>query len=292
MREDGRDGLYTSLLRTQNRDGGWGYTGGSSWTEPTVYALLAQTARGQASESFERGVQWLKGLEQPDGGWAPHPSVPESTWVTALAVLLLATTKQAPGPSSPHIRWLIEQSGQESTFVFRLRQWLMGHKSDYEENPSGWCWFPGTAAWVIPTSLSILALQKTARQAPSSEIAARVESGRKFLLSRTCRDGGWNHGSSRALGYQAVSYPETTGIALLALHGVQSPKLTAALDCGASQFQNCRSPEGFNWLKLGLAAHGRTVERTERPPEPRHTPDVALAILSEAAAGGKNIFLE
>ncbi len=169
-------------------------------------------------------MQWLKGLERPDGGWAPHLSVPESTWVTALAVLLLAATKQAPTPSSAHIRWLIEQSGQESSFIFRLRQWLMGQKSDYEENPSGWCWFPGTAAWVIPTSLSIVALQKTARQAPSSEIAARIESGRKFLLSRTCRDGGWNHGSSRALGYQAVSYPETTGIALLALHGVQSPK--------------------------------------------------------------------
>jgi hypothetical protein len=257
-----------------------------------VYALLAQAAAGPDSESFERGLAWLKRLERPDGGWAPHRSVPESTWVTALAVLLLATTKRAYSPPGSHIKWLIEQSGQESTLVHRLRQWLMGNKSDYEENPSGWCWFPGTAAWVIPTSLSILALQKAARFGPSSEIAARVESGRKFLLSRTCRDGGWNHGSSRALGYQAVSYPETTGIALLALHGVESSKIAAALECGARHFQNCRSPEGFNWLKLGLAAHGRPVERADKPPEPRHTLDVALAILSDAGAGGKNIFLE
>jgi hypothetical protein len=291
MPGDSKEDLPRSLAENQNRDGGWGYVGGSSWTEPTVYALLAQSVEGVAGASFERGVRWLGALERSDGGWAPHPSVNQSTWVTALAVLLLGNSPGTAG-AGKSVNWLLQQSGQESTLVFRIRRWLLGGKSDYEEQPEGWTWFPGTAAWVIPTSLSILALQKVYRSQPSGAIKKRVESGQAFLLSRTCRDGGWNHGSSRSLGYQAVSYPETTGIALLALHGVQSPRMAPALEVAARHFETCRSAEGFAWLKLGLLAHGKPVQGAHSPAPPRRIPDVALCLLADAAAGGKNVFLE
>ena len=72
----------------QNGDGGWAYSRGCSWTEPTVFALLAQSAGTPDRESFQRGVRFLNSIARPDGGWSPQPGVEESTWVTALAVLL------------------------------------------------------------------------------------------------------------------------------------------------------------------------------------------------------------
>jgi hypothetical protein len=208
-----------------------------------------------------------------------------------LAVLLLADSAGTAYPGKS-VAWLLQQTGQESTLVFRIRRWLLGGKSDYEEQPDGWTWYPGTAAWVIPTSLSVLALQKVYRRQPSSDIKKRVESGQAFLLSRTCRDGGWNHGASHALGYQTVSYPETTGIALLALHGVQSPKIAPALATAERHFETCRSPEGISWLRMGLAAHGRPAPPAQMPAPLRSVPEVALAALADAAANGKNAFLE
>src|SRR5665811_793139 len=77
------------LLGRQNADGGWSYHHGGSWTEPTCYALLALTANG-ASHTAEvrRGVEWLRRCQRADGGFAPRESVPESTWHTALTLLL------------------------------------------------------------------------------------------------------------------------------------------------------------------------------------------------------------
>jgi hypothetical protein len=275
------------LSSHQNGDGGWPYRNGSSWTEPTAYALLAQSAGVSLPQGFERAFDWLRANQRPDGGWAPRPSVAQSTWVTSL-VALLPTDRIGPATQKRAVEWLAGQSGRESGFLHRLRLKMLG--ADAGEGFSGWPWYPDTAAWVSPTALSILALEKFQQDNPNPRLAERIEGGRQYLLSRVCADGGWNHGSSRALGYESNSYPETTGVVLLALHGVKSPKIPRAIETARKHLAQCRSAEGVNWLKLGLLAHGQAIDGSPDWP-PRTVPESALAAIADAAGRGKNIFL-
>jgi hypothetical protein len=290
--ESPRNRALSFLLAAQNSDGGWGYKDGGSWAEPSAYALLALTTETSAAESVGRGVRWLTGLQRPDGGWPPRLAVGQSTWVTALAVLALAG-RLAPEALDRAAQWMLRQSGQESNFFHRLRLRLLGAEVGVDTGHEGWSWFPGTAAWVIPTSLTILALEKIGRRTPRPRLQERLESGRRFLWSRMCGDGGWNHGSSQALGYQAGSYPETTGLALLALHGGKDPQLPRALAAADRHLRACRSAEGISWLRLGLLAHAAPVAARPFPEaQCRGVMDNALFLLAENAGAGRNVFLE
>src|SRR6516162_7132095 len=113
------------LLSRQNQDGGWPYVRGVSWTEPTVYAVLAILAAGETAAA-QRGIDWLCSRQLLDGGWPPQTGCDESTWVTALAAIVPA---EYLGAKAHHraIHWLLNTTGQESTAVFRLRQWLLGN---------------------------------------------------------------------------------------------------------------------------------------------------------------------
>ena len=281
------------LLGLQNPDGGWSYRRGGSWTEPTCYAILALAANGMGSTpEVRRGTQWLRRCQRPDGGIAPRESVAESTWVTALALLWPPALAEASIDRKRAIQWVLAQSGRESGWVYRLRLWMMGAPSDIRLQFDGWPWYPGAAAWVGPTALSIVAVEKLRRQGyPAPEIKDRLAQGRAFLLERRCRDGGWNHGSSKALGYDSDSYPETTGVALLALHGVQGPEVSAGIARGEQHLSQCRSHEAANWLRLGLMAHGRQPAVPALPPR-NGTMETALEALAEAAREGRNLFLE
>lgn len=263
----------------QNPDGGWPYVRGSSWTEPTVYAVLALMAEQAAAPRVERALEWLRRFQRSDGGWPPQPSVDQSTWVTALVALL-------PGGNERAVEWLVRQTGEDSGWVYRLRQRLLGNELADSGRHPGWPWYPGAAGWVAPTALSILALQKAQK---SAAVIRRIDEGKKFLLTHVCADGGWNHGSARALGFNANSYPETTGIALLALRGVKSPVIDKAVAKAREHYANCRSAEGLSWLRMGLAAHGE--KPAVAPAMPRTVQDHALARLAEAAAAGRNVLL-
>jgi hypothetical protein len=295
------------LLSLQNGDGGWGYRGATSWTEPTCLALLALSARqASAANAQAAGRRWLQTAYRKDGGWAPRPSVEESTWVTALAVL----AGQEQG-----VDWLLRQTGQESTILERVRWFLLGVKPEFGEGTVGWSWYPGTAAWCVPTAVTILALQKWTRndgadtipppiqprpsgRGPSGaevlrSIHKRIDEGREALLARICPDGGWNHGASRVLGTDASSYPETTGVVLLALNGVEGPKIDRGITAALRHYEQCRAIQGRSWLALALLAHGRRPGPIRiAGVECRDAMDAALLILAEAAVEGRNAFTE
>jgi hypothetical protein len=272
------------LLKKQNPDGGWPYLHGGSWTEPTVYAVLALLAAGETAQS-KRGIAWILRTRRSDGGWASRPGVGESSWVTALAALIpeerLGQTAHAGA-----IAWLLPVQGEDTTAVYRLRQWLLGSSSSIDRNISGWPWTPGAAAWVGPTSMAVVALEGERKRRPSARVAARVQAGRNFLMAHMCREGGWNHGSTEAWGYEASPYPETTGMALLAMDRVRSPKMESALSMGRKFLTETRSADAQNWLRLGLAVQGELPQSYVAPAGIvyRTVPEVALSHIS--ALGG------
>jgi hypothetical protein len=189
------------------------------------------------------------------------------------------------------IRWLLSTRGNESTPLYRLRQWLLGVGRPADQEFAGWPWTHGAAAWVGPTSLAVLALEKERRRRPSKDIAQRIADGRHFLLARTCKGGGWNHGAVNALGYESGPYPETTGMALAALHGVQAPEVETGVDVARRFLETSRSADAINWLGLGLMAHGGMPADYCRPAdvECRTLPETSLAMLVREVQKGRNV---
>jgi len=297
-----------TLLSKQNQDGGWPYRSpnascspnasrsptarvrGRSWTEPTAYAVLALLAAGETGAA-RKGLGWILSAKRPDGGWPPQIGIDESTWVTAL-VALLPPEQLGSSVHARAIAWLLATCGEESSFGYRLRQWLLGSRRLAGQQSPGWPWVPGAAAWVGPTSIAILALDKENRRKPSPEIQKRIESGRRFLLGRMCGEGGWNHGSLRGAGYETRPYPETTGMALAALRGVVSPKVDRALAVARSFLDECRSADALNWLRLGLLAHGQLPEGfcPAAPVAYRTLPETSLALLVAGGQRGREFF--
>jgi hypothetical protein len=277
------------FVARQGRNGGWGYAGPGEATEPGVYALLALATFGPAdSAAYSRGLAWLNAVRRPDGGFAPRLEVARSTWVTALPLLL-------PSPAAgmdQAVEWILAQTGRESSWVQRLRMALIGSSYGFDVRSDGWPWFPGAAAWVMPTAITVLALQKRQRHHPDARVLARIRSGTDFLLARMCVDGGWNHGASRSLGYEAASYPETTGAALLAIAELPRDKAARSVDTAERLLAATRSREAAAWLQLGLVAHGRRPERKEFRREPSTVPEAALSVLADCAMSGRNLFLE
>ena len=283
--------MIESLETYQNADGGWPYRpGGSSWTEPTVYALLAGYATGDSTGRV-RAFEWLRQLQRGDGAWAPKGGVEQSTWVTSLVALL---PPQDIGEAAHRgaIRWLLGQTPANATYLYRLKSWMNGNP--FAEPHAGFSWVKDTAGWSTPTALGILALVKENRRHPDSALKDRIANARAFLLDHRCADGGWNHGSMRALGVDTLSYPETTGTALLALAGGHSgadATLAASIVRAEAWWKDCPSCEAANWLMLGLRAAGRAKAGPPASLKSRTIPDAALRKIAAAGDRGTEIFL-
>ena len=276
------------LLRNQNTDGGWSYRpSGGSWTEPTCLALIA--LRATPGPHTQRGLRWLLGQRRSDGGWGPRTGVAQSTWVTALGLLTLHCTGQM-ATDDLGLQWLLQSSGAESNWVARLRRFLVGaDQGNTDTSNRGWPWYPGASAWVTPTSLTLVALDRIRPAVSTTGMAVRIKEGRSFLLARRCSDGGWNHGSSKALGYDGPSYPETTGAALLALAG--EPGAASSVAAGIQHAKRCRSVEAWSWLQMGLwAQRAAHAPRPQMPGRIHDMREAAVYLLGEAAHAGRDPF--
>ena len=81
--------MIPDLLLRQNPDGGWGaYPGGSSWTEPTAWALLALHGQMVEGDLTRRAAAWLRSTQLQDGNWPANRTTDAPGWTGAVVTLL------------------------------------------------------------------------------------------------------------------------------------------------------------------------------------------------------------
>ncbi len=224
---------YDFLAASQNNDGGWGYRRGSmSYVEPTAFALLAlfgpEGAGGQnvADARFQavrRGLAFLRAQQHTDGGWGVMREDEISGWMTYPAtwmfnvLLKIAELFAYYGePEDKNIRdrgrtWILNRGreGGVDRATFDQVKKLFRIDSDLR----GWGWGSGEAAWVIPTSLALVAL--VVEDPPIMREDKDILNAKDYLRDRACPDGGWNVGNPWMLGKKLPPTADATAFALI-----------------------------------------------------------------------------
>ena len=230
----------------RNGDGGFGpVPGAPSEPEPTALAAIAL--------DDEDARAWLRAHQRDDGGFGPvvGPVVRDDTGVVALAL--------AAGPERERaLDKVVGTFGNNGPGV--------------EGDPLGWPWSDGTHGWVEPTAWAMLALRA---HRPSA--VERVRDGLELLRVRESVGGGWNFGDRTMLGVDQRPYVQTTGIALLALHGLDEA-LSAR---GLRTLRDRWGAEASGLLSLAVAT---AALRRYGAPEA----DDAMRRLREAAPSGQD----
>ncbi|MDQ6676329.1 MAG: terpene cyclase/mutase family protein [Acidobacteriota bacterium] len=253
------------LRSIQNPDGGWGYHEGTqSWLEPTLYALMAFLAWDAPEEDVLHAWSYACGLQRADGSWKASRNVDESHWSGSLC-MNIALRRGPPGELFARgLHWLLGARGSEGRLTARLGRLLDPSAVEYDPTLCGWPWTAGTNSWIEPTCHALIALARAREIADSPYVRSRLDQGRKLLLDRRCRDGGWNYGNRRVRGYDLPGYPETTALALLALTACGEPNMEGMIT-RAKSFYN--EPGASNlaraWLSIALRAAGHPVELEE-----------------------------
>ncbi len=233
------------LRRVQNPDGGWGYfPQKQSWIEPTAWAALALHGDAAADRAWEL----LKSWQRADGSFRPSADVQTYTWATALCVNLANARGENAGKA---IEWLLGSWGIENDFPLHTTAKLKIFNPDRNFDLKAWPWKPGETSWVEPTAHSVVALKRAPQ---TGRVRARAGTGEAQLMDVRCPDGGWNFGVPKVLNTDQPSYPETTGIALLALQGRSD--LSKSLALARKWAAETTSPMARAWLTVALRLHG------------------------------------
>lgn len=243
----------TSLLRLRNNDAGWGYySGGASFTEPTVICSLALLA-GRCSgndEAVTEAARWLAEIQHPDG-WVGVGTCPSTVaWPTPYAIVLWTNLKGFDSEIKRARSWLLTQKGQRLP-----KMGVFGHDVTLE----GWPWISGTHSWLEPTAWAVMALRRS--HFPHHP---RTEEGIKLIQDRAIESGGWNYGNKTVFGHDLRPQPAPTGLAMLALAHLKSHResLTSSPKYLREVLQKIRSPISLSWGILGLTAWGTRPEKS------------------------------
>jgi hypothetical protein len=226
-------GGVAALLAAQNTNGGWGARAGvASSTESTALAVCALRASGFRDDSpaLERGLAWLRSRQHGDGSWPMGDQVPDSSWMSAVAVVALTGAGTADVDAVRGAEWLLGRESRALPWLQRLWMRFIDRgvpAVDQDSTLTGWPWTAGTTAWVEPTAWSLLALKGLRQALPAARTAERIRLGELMLEDRMCHGGGWNYGNRMVMGEELQPYPDTTALALIALHDRPSDRVSA-----------------------------------------------------------------
>jgi hypothetical protein len=259
--------LLERLLGAQNPDGGWGATPGrTSNTEATALAVLALRERESPGthRAVERGGSWLTMNQRRDGGWPISAAVPQSSWMTPLALLAMLALGRTEEDVTRAANWLGALEGRTLGWFRALLLQLVPEerRARLDPNLRGWPWRAGSVAWVEPTSLAVLSLKKLrACRAGAGPFEERIQQGELLIYDRVCRGGGWNYGNSTVLGEDLPPYPHVTAVALIALQDRASePASRRSLAALEAMLDESASGFALGWSILSLLLHGREVD--------------------------------
>jgi hypothetical protein len=171
-------------------------------------------------------------------------------------------------------------------------------------NPAkyGWPWFPGTVSWVIPTALSVIALEQSTPCGRTERIVNRIQLGTEMLRDRGCPKGGWNAGNGIVFGSALTPHIDTTAIALLALTEGNDATVVQGLNWLRQACMDCSSAYSLAWSSIAFTVHrdqalnhciaglGKALSFTNAPSNIETLSLAAIAL--KAAEGNGNPFEE
>lgn len=259
------------------------YRGNASSAEPTLLADLALSVSGAPAERAKPFLAWAQKLQNQDGSVGVDPGHrDQGVWLTALAAIVF------------HHFGLAENAKRGLDFLLSLRS-VTAPKDPrlrQDDTLTGWPWVPGTFGWVEPTAWSLIALGLSGLGGHP-----RAEEGARFLLDRQIPSGGWNYGNPALDGKELLPFWDTTGLALVALHGHGDPKrVGASLELMEKSQGKIESLSGLSWAVLCLQGHGRDAGRARvrlldvmgsLRDEEFHAGNFALGLI---ALSGKKVF--
>lgn len=225
-------------------DGSWPYYRGSaSSVEPTLLAALALSGSPVRPELRPETLSWIRQAQNRDGSFGIGPaSRGQGLWLTALGSITLDRLG------------LSNEAKLAANFLLSLRS-VTGPKDPrllQDDRLTGWPWVPGTFGWVEPTAWAVLALALSGQDGHP-----RCREGVRFLLDREIPSGGWNYGNPALDGKELLPFWDTTGLALIALHGLADPcRVEASLELVGRDQRKMESLSGLAWAALALQAYG------------------------------------
>src|SRR4030095_16925973 len=203
--------------------GGWpSGNGEKAAIETTCHALMALS--GDQGFARQKAIDLLLRTQNPDGSWpAFEGDDPEGCWTTALTSIALLYIVAPSGPIEKSTRWLLNHQGREGHWFWKWKFRTVDRAVQFNPDKYGWPWFPGTVSWVIPTALSVIALEQSAPCCRTGPIVNRIQLGMEMLRDRACPQGGWNAGNGIVFGSALTPHIDTTAIALLASTNGNNP---------------------------------------------------------------------
>jgi hypothetical protein len=244
-----------TLLHRRGHAAGWGYRPGTvPCVEPTVLACLGLLASvrdgraGRAEAEVRSAADWLAASQRQDGSLGVSATLPTPGWSTSYGVLLWGALDGYSASRGRATRWLL---GQRGIPVPNLapRERTVGHDTSLV----GWPWVSDTHSWLEPTAVTVLALRRDGKADHP-----RVRAGLQLIRDRAIAAGGWNYGNNRLFGRDLRPQPAPTGLALLALAGVddRTDIVERAIQYLHGALPGTRATQSLCWGVLGLRAWG------------------------------------